>query len=95
MVIAVSLLVLVALAVVAWAVVELARRTLKWTVSSSTPSHRGARPASRRATQTTEKDTAPAFGPLRPLGPVGPLGGLSPDADINSASMDEHDLYGA
>lgn len=85
MVIVVSVLVVAALVAIPWAIVDVMRRInrIPWQPSSQSPL------AQQRV------DQAPPFGSLPPLGPVGPLGGLSPDADINSAGTDEHDLYGA
>lgn len=84
MVIVVSVLFMLALVSVSWAVVDVVRRINRrpWTPSSSRPPDAlgHARP--------------PQFGSLPTLGPVGLLGGLSPDADITSSGTDEHDLYG-
>src|SRR3954447_13946040 len=81
MVIAVSVIVLLSFVAIAWAVADGTRRILRWAWSSAPMA-------------TPRRASAPAFGPLPPLGLVGPLGGLAPDADIDSAAMREHDLYG-
>src|SRR3954453_12380449 len=84
MVIAASVIVLLSFVAIAWAVAEGTRRFLRWAWSStpSTPPPAG------------ETFEVPPFGSLPPLGPVGPLGALAPGADIDSAAMREHDLYG-
>lgn len=84
MVIVVSVLVIVAIVAIIWAVFELIRKTVCWLSREVDAGQR----------LTPSSTTVPPFGSLPPLGPVGPLGGLAPDADIGSDGTDEHQLYG-
>ena len=83
-----SVLVLVAIAAVAWAAVDVVRRLVRSSASRPTGS------PSSRPTSGPPLPSPPPFGGLPPIGPVGALGEVAPDADIGSSATDEHDLYG-
>jgi len=80
MAIVVSVLVVVGLTVIAWAVVVLLRRLL-W------PGGEGG------ATETLPPSPRP-YGGLTEPGPVGELEQLSPDADLSQGGTDSDDMYG-
>jgi hypothetical protein len=78
--IVVSVVVVVGLIVVAWAVVVLFRRLL-W-------------PGGEDGAAETLPPSPRPYGGLTEPGPVGELGQLSPDADLSQSGSDSHDLYG-
>jgi hypothetical protein len=79
MVIAASILLIAAIIAVPWCLFVLGRRMVRGALHI----------------RFDQPRDLPPYGALPGLGPVGTLGELSPNADINTAPSNSHDLYGA